>query len=441
LIGGIVSCFSRLHQNHRRILAGAAAIGLLTFVAKLFVAAREMAIAWRFGVSPLVDAYQLALTITTWLPMMLTSVMTVVLVPKLVALRSNSDQYDEFIAELNGNVLLLGLLVAGVSLAVLPLSSRLLQASASASAAGLTSALAEVLSPIAFCSVAIGYLSARLQARQRFAYSVTEAAPAIVIGAAVLLPLPWGGASRLAGATVLGFVAQLILLLAMTRGADRRVGAFRIRHRSRHWSALYGSILVMAAAQATLALTAPLDQGFAAGIGEGAVATLGYANRILGLLTGMGAMVLARALLPVLSASVAERDFSTGSRHARQWSMLLLLGGAIGAALIWLLAPWAVRLIFERGAFTEADALSVARVLRLGGLQLPFYFGGLALVQWIAARGRFGSLFVIAGVALALKAIMNLLLVPALGLGGIMMATAAMYAVSFGCQYFAASRN
>lgn len=439
-MGVLFGRFSALHENHRRIAAGAGLIGLLTFIAKLFVAGREMAIAWRFGAGPLVDAYQLALTITTWLPMMLTSVMTVVLVPKLVSLRGTPEQHGEFIAELNGNVLVLGLLASGLSIVSAPLISGFLAPGTAFSAAGLTSTLAESLSPIAFCSVAIGYFSARLQAHERFAYSITEAAPAIVIAAAILIPLRGDGPSRLVQATILGFLAQFALLVLMTRGAGG-VGRVRFRRRSTHWNALYTSMFVMAASQATLALTTPIDQGFAARIGPGAVATLGYANRILGLITGFGAMVLARALLPVLSGSVAEGDFRMGSRHARQWSFILFLSGLAAAALVWLLSDWAVRVVFQRGAFTEVDTRSVAALLRLGAAQFPFYFAGLALVQWIAARGRYRSLLMITGAALLLKLIMNLLLVSALGLGGIMIATAAMYAMSFGCVFWAASRT
>jgi O-antigen/teichoic acid export membrane protein len=82
----------------------------------------------------------------------------------------------------------------------------------------------------------------------------------------------------------------------------------------------------------------------------------------------------------------------------------------------------------------------VAHVLRFGALQLPFYFAGLTAVQWIAARRRYGSLLLIACLAVLLKLVMNLLLIKAFGLAGIMMATAGMYAFSFTCQYFAAQR-
>ena len=53
----------------------------------------------------------------------------------------------------------------------------------------------------------------------------------------------------------------------------------------------------------------------------------------------------------------------------------------------WALADWIVPVVFQRGAFTSYDTALVTQVLRFGVLQLPFVFGGLAMVQWIAAKG------------------------------------------------------
>jgi peptidoglycan biosynthesis protein MviN/MurJ (putative lipid II flippase) len=191
----------------------------------------------------------------------------------------------------------------------------------------------------------------------------------------------------------------------------------------------------MAAGQMLLTLTIPIDQGFAARLGEGAVATLGYANRIVTLVTGLGTIVIGRALLPVLSSAVAQQNYAMGRRQATQWALLLFVAGVVIAVVGWLLAALAVRLLFERGAFTADASADVANVLRYGLLQLPFYFGGVVLVQWIAALGRLHILLAVACVALVVKVAMNLLLTQPLGLPGIMIGTALMYAVSLAGQY------
>jgi murein biosynthesis integral membrane protein MurJ len=440
VIAALLSRLAAIHPNHKRIAAAAALIGVLTIVAKLFVAAREMAIAWRYGVGTTVDAYQLALTITTWLPMMLTSVMTVVLVPRLVALGSRPAERRSFVAELNGTVLMLGVAVAALTWAAAPAASALLASGSHAAMLELTATMSRQMAPVALFTVLVGYLSARLQSRERFAYSVTEALPAIAIALLVIAPWVQRGAAPLVWGTVVGFLVQALVLGVMTARCDMGLGGLRVRHRSPEWRTLYGSLLVMAAGQVVLASTIPIDQAFASRLGPGAVATLGYANRIVMLISGFGAIVLARALLPVLSSTVADGSHELGGRQARQWVWLLMLAGTAITAAVWLLASWAVSVIFERGAFTPADSAAVAHVLRFGALQIPFYFAGLAAVQWIAARGRYASLLVIACLAVLLKVAMNLLFVQSFGLAGIMLATSGMYAFTFACLYFAAYR-
>jgi murein biosynthesis integral membrane protein MurJ len=427
VIAALLSRLAAVHPNHKRIATGAALIGVLTIVAKLFVAAREMAIAWRYGVGTTVDAYQLTLTITTWLPMMLTSVMTVVLVPRLVALRSRPAERRSFVAELNGTVLMLGIAVAVLTWLAAPAASALLASGSNGATLELTATMSRQMAPVALFTILVGYLSARLQSRERFAYSVTEALPAIAIGLLVIAPWVHGGAAPLIWGTLIGFLIQALVLGAMTARGDMSLGGLRIRHRSPDWPTLYGSLSLMILAQFLITASTPIDQAFAARIGAGSVAILGFASRILVLVSGLGTIVVGRALLPVLSRAVAERELAVGRRQAIQWSMLLGLAAMIGSAILFVAAPALVRLLFERGAFTASATAEVVSALRFGVVQLPFYFAGIVFVQWYAATSRFGALLGITAGAILLKIIFNAILTPMFGVGGIMLSTAIMY--------------
>jgi peptidoglycan biosynthesis protein MviN/MurJ (putative lipid II flippase) len=416
-----------VHDNHKRIAVGAVLIGALTIIAKLFAAGREMAVAWRFGIGETVDAYQLALTITAWMPMLLSGVMTVVFVPRLVSLRGRRAEYREFIAELNGTILLVGVCLAALTYLASPLASAVLASGASADALKLTTVTAKGLAGIAFFTIAIGYLSARLQARESYSYSVTEAVPALTIALLMVLPIAAVGVPILVTGTLLGYFLQALLVATLVARNDAPLGAVRFRHRSAQWSTLYGALALMCLGQSLIMASLPIDQAFAARLGEGSVATLGYASRITTLLSGLGTVVVGRALLPVLAKSIAAGEDQLASRQARQWSMLLFAAGGAAAGGLWLIAPDVVRLLFERGAFTAAASGKVAHALRFGLLQIPAYFAGIALVQWYAATGRFRAMVGITASALALKVFLNIFLAPRLGVAGIMAATAAMY--------------
>jgi murein biosynthesis integral membrane protein MurJ len=427
VIGAFRGRLSAVHDNHKRIASGALTIGLLTLAAKVFVAAREMSIAWRYGVSATVDAYQLAITITTWLPMLIVGVMTVVLVPRLVSLHRLGDERSGFLGELNGTVLLLG---AGISLLTwiaAPFAALLLASGVNGDTVQMTATLAAQLAPLAFCILVCGYFSARLQSRQRFIYSITEAAPALLIALILVAPLGIEGILPLIVGTLAGYGLQVLILAAMVKQGDPPFGGLRINHRSAEWQTLYGALSLMVVAQLMITLANPIDQAFAARLGEGAVATLGYATRIVTLLTGLGSVVVGRALLPVLSHAVAEGSQKLGARQTLQWSGALAVAAAVGAAIMWLLAPLLVRLLFQRGAFDAAATANVAHVLRFGLVQLPFYFAGMAMVQFYAATGRYRAILAITASALVLKVALNATLAPMLGVAGIALSTAAMY--------------
>lgn len=430
MIGSLLARLSSPHPHHKRIARGALLIGFLTLLAKIFVAAREIAIAWRFGVSGTADAYALALTATTWLPTMIAGVAAVVLVPRLVGVARHAERRNGFIAELNGSVLALGAAVAAMTWLAAPSASAMLASRSEPRTLELAARMSAEMAPVAMLMIVSAYFSARLQARERYGFSVTEAAPALVIALFVVNPGLFPGPGSLTAGTVAGYLLQVVVLAAMVRAGDPPLGRSRFTHQSGEWRSLYGSLLLMMAGQLLITASLPVDQAFAAPIGEGAVATLAYANRILTLCSGFGTIVVGRALLPVLSERVAHGDLQVGRRHAIQWSALLFGMATVGSAILWIAAPDFVRLLFERGAFDTAASAGIADTLRVGLLQLPPFFAGIALVQWYAATARFRAMLGVTACAFLAKVALNFWLTPRFGLSGIMAATAGMYVVT-----------
>jgi putative peptidoglycan lipid II flippase len=205
----------------------------------------------------------------------------------------------------------------------------------------------------------------------------------------------------------------------------------RLSLHSPDWGPMWRSMRTLVVGQIALGFCLPLDQLFMAQLGEGASSTLGYANRVLALLLGMGATAAARAALPILS-DILERGEVERARHtALVWSMLALALGVVFVAVSWLLAPNVIAVLFQRGAFTGADTLKVADVFRWGLLQLPFYFAMLVLSELFASARRFGLMVNIALLSCAVKVVGNFVLVRHFGIAGVQISTALMYASSF----------
>jgi peptidoglycan biosynthesis protein MviN/MurJ (putative lipid II flippase) len=166
-------------------------------------------------------------------------------------------------------MLLLGLTVAALTLIAAPTAAALMASAENWQTRELTSTLSQEMAPLAFLTVATAYFSVRLQALQRFAYSITEAVPALAIALFVLLPGELSGSTRLAFGTLIGFLLQALLLGGLTQSEDVSVGGFKVRHRSAEWRPLYRSALLMFAGQIMIALTLPIDQAFAARHSQG----------------------------------------------------------------------------------------------------------------------------------------------------------------------------
>lgn len=82
---------------------------------------------------------------------------------------------------------------------------------------------------------------------------------------------------------------------------------------------------ITAIGQYILSFITPIDQYFAAQLGDHAIATLSYAYRIITLLLGLGSMAIARATLPVLSGIAASGNLYRARSVALKWSGLMLL--------------------------------------------------------------------------------------------------------------------
>lgn len=415
-------------------------VALFVFLGKLASAAKEMAVAYRYGVSAEVDAYLFVWNILFWPVVVWGSLLPTVLVPLAARIRHDfAMDLPRFRAELFGLAFLVGLILAILAWLGLP-------ALLGAPWTGLqstTAAIAIEMVPTLVMLVPIGMVTTlfcgwMLAAGRPAINNGLEAVPALSIAIAVIA-FSSGGIEPLVWGTVAGFVLHMISL-ATALYSSGELEAPRFTRQSPHWSSFWKGFSIMLAAQGLMSFVGIIDQFFAAHLGTGAVATLSYANRILALLLGLGGAAVAQATLPIFSKTAAEGG-KHGQRVASHWVRLLFLLGVIYLIAGWWLAPWAVGILFERGAFTPEDTLAVTGVLRYGLVQLPFYFAALVLVSYASSQRRYSLLFWSGVIALGSKVIGNIVLIPLFGINGIAMAWTLVCAINALFFWFAIGRS
>lgn len=411
--------------DHVAILKGMLTVASFVFVGKLVGAMKEMAVAYRYGVGAEVDAYQFLYTVITWPIGVWSSVLTAVLVPLALRLRDQAAQLARFRSELLGLVILAGVALAGLGWLVLQNVFRLEQSGLSPRLAGL----AEAALPGMILLLPFGMLtalqSAWMLAAGRHLNTLLDCIPALSI-AILVMALPGGGMRALVWGTVVGSALHLMSLI-VPQGRGDRQDAPRLALSSPEWRWFWQGFGIMVGGQALMSLTTVIDQFYAAGLGAGGIAMLGYANRILSLILGLAAIAVSRATLPIFAQFTAQgagrlRDL------ARLWAGILFGLGVVATLVSYSAAPWIVQLLYERGQFSANDTVEVTQVLRYGLPQMPFYFSSMVLVSYALSRRRHHLVFYSALIGCVAKIVGNVLLVPALGVNGIALGTTLVYA-------------
>ncbi|CAN0618265.1 conserved membrane protein of unknown function [Burkholderia multivorans] len=402
---------------------------MFVMLGKGAAALREMAIAYHYGISPVVDAYQLTFSMITFLPAAFVVGLQIMLVPTLVRLRSQPmGEQARFLGELQMVALVFGTGCAAVLFVAWPWMLGLFARNLSGETREMSRAMMMAMCPVGILMMTICVFAARLQARERHINTLLEALPAVVVLLFLVAAQQGNSPAPLMWGTTIGFLLQAVWLGALARVTDGVRTRFFFSLRSPQWSRNYRTVGMFFLGQLVLSLAVPLDQYFVAGLGDGAIATLSYSGRLIALLEGVGAIAIGRATLPVFSDIQSSGEPARAREMALKWSFLMLGCGVLVVAIVWPLAPIVIKLMFQHGAFTDADTSTVAHLLRWSLAKLPFYFAQLVLLQLFASEGRLKELAGMAIVCFIVKAIANVVLIRWFGIVGIVLASAAFAA-------------
>jgi len=412
----------RINIDHRRIARGMLLVFSFVLIGKVIGAIKDASIAYRFGIGEVVDVYSLALVYALWAPVVIGGALNSIYIPLIHKL--GPDEKQDFKNQLFG----LGLITSGlITVALVYFLPKLLfhdsapnNLGASAGSITLTFALISAL------GILSALFSMMLLADERHANTIFDAVPSLAILAAVLI---WSTEKGMAidpllGGSMLGFSLQaagLFLLLKKTGSTFKPQLSFR----SRGWHILKQSFGVVILGQFVLSWIDPVSFNIAENTGVGNVSGLNYSSKIVLLFLSLGAVAVSRAILPVFSNT--DRGNKQRLRLAIQWSTISFIGGVAAAIFLFFFAPEIVRIVYERGAFNSADTDSIAQGVKLGALQLPFYFSGVVLAQLFLSLGSYRLILLSAIVALVVKISFCLLLAPTMGFSGIMLASVPMY--------------
>ncbi|MFV0135921.1 lipid II flippase MurJ [Streptomyces sp. HMX87] len=272
-----------------------------------------------------------------------------------------------------------------------------------------------------------GYASAALRAHRRFLApaAIYVAYNTGIITTMFLFAGDWGVRSAAAGVAVGGCLmvaAQLPSLLGqMRRGRTRRAGPVADETRPLAL-ALFTTVLLFALCRQAQVL---IERFLASGLPPGAISHLNYAQKVAQIPMTLSLM-LCTVTFPVVARALADGDTERARSRVERDVALAACLVLLGAATVVACAPQLAELLFQRGAFTEADTAATAGVMRVYalGLLAQTVVGALARSYFSAGRASWYPLGAMAA-GVAATAVIGACAVGPWGVRGIAAANAA----------------
>ncbi len=402
---------------------------------------REIFVASVFGAGGQVDAFVLAVSLTTAVSGIGSS-LSAALVPTLRRVVIADGSSDA--ADLAGGVVTIALavsLLVALVLFVAPVEVLdLVAPSVPEPTLRLAARLVRWLAGLVVAVNLFFVLTGVYHAMEHFkAPAVLDLSSNVLVLASLVVLSPALGIQALPIGLILG-TGTVAIAIGMPLLARRLVsfGWGSLDRRLREVVALSAPVLLWDVLWQTVPI---VENFFGAGLAVGSLSALGYARRLSFLVVSLVAVNVSRAVFPVFSRLVAEGR--RGEAHdllAGLYRQCVLIFVPV-SVLLMLLSPDAVGLVFERGAFDAHAADLTARVL-------VFYAAGLvpavALPLCVRACYAFSDMVTpLLGVVVGLAALAGLstVLAPGFGAAGVALASSLALVPSVAVMLIALARR
>ena len=416
-------------SSNRSLLRPALVVTLCVALGQVVGAVTQMVIAAAFGAGADLDSYLIATTLPQFVIAVLMTALSFVLIPTFVEYSVAGHESDAW-KTANSVITLCMLLLALLALMGMLSAKfhvRLVAPGSSSDSLCLAAKIAVVLWPTVLLTGAVNLLSSLYQAKNRFTWPAIVAALGSAANLVLILILTRTtlGIESLAVSLLLSLVLQVVLLTPVLSGRFHpRIdwgdpGLRRIV--SLLWPLICSSLVAR--------FTPVLERYLASDMGAGTISQLGYAYKIVVLLAALISTGMGTVIFPTMASTVAKNDMAGLRRAVSQGFRMMWLGIAPVVAIGFALALPITVVLFRRGAFSQADAAAVSRLLQayllsLIGMSLgsitgrTFYalkrtrliavMGGVSTLTYFGYAPLFARHWGALGIALACVVLFNL---------------------------------
>ncbi len=429
-------------STNRKIFGAALTIGIATVFVKLVAVAKELTIAWKFGISDDLDAFFIALTIPFFVINVVAGSFHGALVPTYIQLQEREDK--KAAEKLFSGVTFAGSLVLIVItilvVATAPLYLPRIAGGFDRPKLDITFHLLCAIAPFILLNGIIAIWSAVLNAGERFALAAISPILTPTITIILVLGLQSWGTFSLTAGLVCGAVLEIgILGIGLKRqGVSLFPKWYGFDSNFRQVVSQYAPT---AAGTFLICSNSLVDQSMAAILPAGSVAALNYADKVVALPFLLIITALSTAIIPYLSKMVANEDWKGVHHTFKQYlHLIFIITVPLTLGLI-LFSEFLVRTLFQRGSFTVNDTHLVAQIQAFYSLKIPFSMASTIVVRLIISMQKnyilmWGSVF-----NFTINITLNYLFSHWLGVVGIALSTSCVSLFSFSFLYLYANKH
>jgi len=324
----------------------------------------QLMLAKRYGISVDVDAYLFALSLPTFIAGMVAAMLSYELVPRLIALETDDTYQRQYLTSVLLGVTGVAMLIGMAGTIATSLQYRILPTDSPIRAFEDLRYLIFLSWVIGAFQVIQGCLTAVLNSRRRY------------LAGATLALLPYVGMITLLGIffNKLGITALPLGLLAGTIAASL-VGILLLRDRLllspfKHQAWKEALRLACSSPYIAIAMTCfssyvVVDAYWAPRAGEGVLATLGYAQRLLIAIGNLAVAGPSAVLVPYMAELIREKYIIKFRKFILRTLLIVFGVGLSVAILISIYASEIVRLLIANGTFGADEVNSVATTLQI----------------------------------------------------------------------------
>ncbi|MBC8236202.1 polysaccharide biosynthesis C-terminal domain-containing protein [bacterium] len=409
-----------LHLIKQGFLRNSLSVGGLSAVGLLLSFASQVIVAAVYGMSGALDAYFLSLTMVSYFPAIYQSGIADPFIP--VYVNAGRDRRN-FLNSVFSLMVLLTIAYGIIILATSGWMLRLLAPGFDISQIFVTRrALAWfMLLPSVLCFISFAVSLLYIQKSFVLPKALSLLLPLSIVVIVWTSARQWG-VTALVLAMLVGYVSQaLALLIALSKHGFRLSLNFTLKSlRSENIARLLRTGVPIIIGISLAGLFPMIDRAFASNLGQGQIAALSYAERLS---VSINAVLLApfvTVMLPYLSDVKNSDDFYRMFFYLLRTSFFIFIPIAVFTGVF---AVPIVDILFRRGAFTANDSAMVGNALRYIMVGLVSLVATNIIGRSFVVKGNTWILACLSPVALGLKFLLNLFLVPRMGLAGITTAT------------------